>query len=311
MILSVTPNASIDITYIVEGFGVDKIHKPKSLEIVAGGKGINIARVLKELNTPSMATGFIGGKNGDIILNKLSEEKIQNDFVRVGGESRTCIKIVDPKNSTQTEINETGPVVTNEDSTCLLNKIDELLSGVEFLVLSGSCPPGLENTYYADIIKHAKNKNVRVVLDASGEQLAEAVKAVPYIFKPNVLELSELTKKELYTQEEVVKSAQNLIEQGIKIVAVTMGRSGAIVTDGREIWHATPPEINFVSAVGSGDAFIAAFLDTILRGESISSALVWGISAGAANACTHSAGFVKKEDIEQIREDVILSRLSI
>lgn len=309
MVLTVTPNAAIDKTYIVEGFGLDRVHRPSHETTVAGGKGINVVRVLAALGRDGLATGFVGGAVGDAIVESLDKERLPHDFVRVSGESRLCIAIIDPKSGTQTEVNENGPTVSPDEVDRVLDKIAELLPGKEFVVLSGSVPPGVPTSFYGDIIKLARKLGVRAVLDTSGEHLKEAVQAAPFMVKPNIAELSQLAGQELVTLEEISRAAKSLKQFGVVLTTVTMGRSGAMVTDGVHTWKATPPEIKFASAVGSGDSFVAAFLDSLLRGESASTALVAGTAAGAANATTYGAGFCSKESIMEIRQGVVLTRV--
>ena len=309
MILTVTPNASVDKTYLVEGFGVDRINRPSESWTSPGGKGINVARVLKELGREALATGFVGGQTGEALLRGLDAEGLRHDFVRIQGESRLCIKVMDPKSRTQTEVNEKGPEVSYAEVAALLSRIESLAPGKELLVLSGNCPPGVPETFYADAIRIAKAAGVRAVLDTSGSKLLEAVKAAPYMVKPNVAELSQLAGAELCTLEEISGAAKSLKQFGIAITAVTMGRSGAIVTDGVQTWQATPPEIEFASAVGSGDSFLAAFLDVLLAAGSLPDALVRGAAAGAANAATYRAGFCSKESIMELSRAVTLSKI--
>ncbi len=309
MILTVTPNASIDKTYTIADFRVDRIYRPTACSTVPGGKGINVARVLEKLRREALATGFVGGRVGEAIVSGLDAEGIHHDFIRVRGESRLCIKIMDPKSTAQTEINEPGPVVDAEDVDLLLNKVREFTPGKEFLVLCGNCPPGVPPGFYADAIKAARDAGVKAVLDATGEHLLEGIKAQPFLIKPNLTELSQLADTELCTLEEITRAAKSLKQFGIVITAVTMGRSGAIVTDGVQVWHAVPPAIEFASAVGSGDSFLAAFLDSLLCGESLADALVWGTAAGAANATTYGAGFCTRESIIEMRQGVTLTKI--
>ena len=310
MILTVTPNASIDKTYTVEGFGLDRINRPSERRTVPGGKGINVARVLRELGREAIATGFIGGAAGEAIARGLAEEGIRHDFVRVKEESRLCIKVMDPKNCAQTELNEPGPTISQDELDALLGRVAALAPGCEFIVLSGNCPPGVPVSFYGDIIEIARNAGVKAVLDTSGDHLQEAIKHGPFIAKPNVTELSQLMGQELCTLEEISGAAKSLKQYGVKISAVTIGRSGAMATDGVRAWQATPPKIDYASAVGSGDSFLAAFVDSLLRGESVADALVWGTAAGAANATSYGAGFCSKESIIEKRQGVTLTKVS-
>lgn len=309
MILTVTPNASIDKTYTVEDFGLDRINRVTKCHTVPGGKGINVVRVLKELGRRATATGFVGGRAGEAILQGLNEEHLDHDFVRIREESRLCVKVADPRNHTQTEINEPGPEIAPEEIERMLDKLRALVPGKEMVVLCGSCPPGLPPTFYADVTRLAKSAGAKVVLDASGVQLTEGVKAAPFMVKPNTAELSELAGVGLYTLEEIARAAKSLKQYGVEITAVTMGRSGALVTDGVQCWKAVPPEISFASAVGSGDSFLAGFIDSLAGGGSLAEALAWGTAAGAANAMNYGAGVCTKESIMEIAQGVALSKV--
>ena len=306
MILTVTPNASIDKTYVVEGFGVDRMHRPSECQTTPGGKGINVLRVYSELGGSGLATGFVGGRVGDAIVEGLGSEGIRHDLVRVNGESRLCIKIVDPQSGTQTEVNEVGPRVTAEEVERLIGKIGDLMTGMAYVVLCGNVPPGVPASFYGDIIKSARSKGVKTVLDASEDQLREAIKTGPYIVKPNVAELSQLAEHELVTLEEICSAAKSLKQYGVSIAAVTMGRSGAVVTDGVRAWQATPPQIEFASAVGSGDSFIAGFLYALASEGSLAEAVTLGTAAGAANATTYGAGYCSKSSIMDMKRGVTL-----
>ncbi|MCL5105705.1 MAG: 1-phosphofructokinase [Armatimonadetes bacterium] len=309
MVLTVTPNAAIDKTYTIEDFSLDRVHRPSAARTVAGGKGINVVRVLKELGRKGIATGFAGGATGEAIIQALDEEWLRHDFVRVAGESRLCIAVVDPKNGTQTEVNENGPEITEAEVSLMLEKAAALVGGMDYVVLCGSCPPGVPTSFYGGIIEIAKKVGVKSVLDTSGDHIREAIKSGPYMIKPNIAELSQLAGRELLTIEEIVRAAKSLKQYGVSITSVTMGRSGAMVTDGVQAWMAVPPEIRFASAVGSGDSFVAAFLDSLMNGESLPLALIAGTAAGAANATTFGAGFCKKESIMELKQGVTLTKL--
>ncbi|MHB9035239.1 MAG: 1-phosphofructokinase [Armatimonadota bacterium] len=309
MIITITPNTAIDKTYTVEDFGLNRVHRPSGSRTVAGGKGINVVRVLRTLGVDGVATGFVGGANGDAILQLIDEECLSHDFVRVREESRLCIAIVDPKNGTQTEINENGPEISADELASMLQKTESLIPGRKFLVLCGSCPPGVPTSFYGDLIRLAKNAGVNSILDTSGDHLIEAIKAAPFMVKPNVTELSQVAGRELLTLEEIVRAAKSLKQFGVGITAVTMGRSGAIITDGVQVWKAVPPEIQFASAVGSGDTFLASFIASVIDGASLPDALVAGTAAGAANATTFGAGFCSKECIMGILQGVTLTKI--
>jgi 1-phosphofructokinase family hexose kinase len=307
LILTITPNTAIDKTYTVEGFGLDRVHRPSASRTVAGGKGINVVRVMKTLGHEALATGFVGGAIGEAITRLISQEGLRYDFMHVKDESRLCIAVVDPAIGTQTEINENGPNVTADELQSMLDKVESLIDGCEYVAMCGSCPPGVPDGFYGDVIRIAKRAGVKTVLDASNDHLREAIKSAPFMVKPNIAELSQIAGRELLTLEEIVHAAKSLKQYGVSIVAVTMGRSGAIVTDGVNVWSAAPPEIQFASAVGSGDAFLAMFLASMIEGAALPDALASATAAGAANATTFGAGFCSLESIDELREGVVVT----
>ncbi|MEN6371489.1 MAG: 1-phosphofructokinase [Armatimonadota bacterium] len=309
LIVTVTLNAAVDKTYTVENFTLDRVHRPSDQRSVAGGKGINVARVLHTLGQPVIASGFIGGYNGGLIESSLKNEGIPYDFIKVNGESRLCIAIVDSTRRTQTEVNENGPHVSSEEVEVMYTKIESLIKGASYLILSGSAPPGVPDDFYARVITTAKAAGVYVVLDSSGEHLRSGLKAHPDMVKPNVAELSAYVGSELYTMEEILKAAKKLVNMGVRLAVVSMGRAGALATNGKVSWQAVPPDIDFVSAVGSGDSLVAAFVDTLARGGDIPKALAAGTAAGAANATIYGAGYCDVESIEKIKSQVNLFRL--
>ncbi|MCL6520066.1 MAG: 1-phosphofructokinase [Armatimonadetes bacterium] len=309
MILTVTPNTAVDKTYTVENFSIDRVHRPSEWRIVAGGKGINVARVYKELGGEAIATGFVGGHNGEFILEALRAEGLKADFVRTRGESRVCIAILDPVNRTQTELNEIGPSITADEVERLKLKFESLVPGMEFAVLSGSTPPGVPDSIYRDMIEIARQYDVRCVLDGNGAPLAEGFKALPFMAKPNIHELSAIVGRQLGTIEEAADAACEFVRRGIEMMIVTFGRDGALIATDNIVWRAKSPEINFVSAVGSGDALAAAVVYALSQGATPEEALRLGTAAGAANAMTYGAGFCSREDIYRLAEEVELERI--
>lgn len=310
VILTVTLNAAIDKTFSIDHFSIDRVHRPTSWEIVPGGKGINVARVYRTLGGEAVATGFIGGHNGEAIQDGLRSEGIPFDFTHTAGESRVCIAVVDHAENTQTEINENGPLVTDEEIERMKLKFESLVQGMEFAVLSGSAPPGTPANTYADLIEIARKYGVRCMLDTSGEHLAGGIAATPYIIKPNSFELSAVLGRQISTVEEAAQAASEYNAKGIEVVIVTLGRDGAIVASQGVVWWAKSPEIRFVSAVGSGDSLAAAFLFSFLNGSDLVDCLKMGTAAGAANAMTFGAGFCKREDILSLMDKVEVQELA-
>ncbi|GIV14792.1 MAG: tagatose-6-phosphate kinase [Armatimonadota bacterium] len=299
-VLTVTLNAAVDKTYRVEGFCLDRVFRVEPGRVVAGGKGINVARVLHTLGVPVVATGFLGGHNGAFILDSLKQEGIPGDFVWTQGESRVCLAVIDPIAGTQTELNEIGPVIHPEEVAVLEEKLAQLLPRFAYVTLSGSAPPGVPADFHARVIRLGHQAGVRVVLDSSGELLRHGVEAVPWMVKPNRAELSAIFGREPADVDEARQMAHQLLAKGIEIAVVTLGKQGALWVSAEGEWFAQPPEVKFVSAVGSGDSMLAAMLYAFIQGMSPSDVLRWGVAAGAANAAVFGAGFCTREQIEAL-----------
>lgn len=307
-ILTVTLNAAVDKTYTVPGFALNGVYRPSRMRVSAGGKGINVARVYQTLGGKAVATGFVGGSNGDYIRRQLAAEGIADDFVTVADESRVCIAVMDPVGGTQTEVNENGPRVGSIECEALLGRLRELLPGSAAVVLSGSIPPGTPVTIYRDIIRLAQEElGVRAVLDTSGEALVQGIAAGPFLAKPNQHELIALG----IPADDPGAAAQELQRRyGISIALVTAGARGAFLADGESVWSAVPPSVCLVSAVGSGDSLTAGFLWALERGDSLPDALRLGVGAGAANALSESAGFLESTQVFGLAARTHLTRLA-
>jgi len=297
-VLTITLNAAIDKTYVVNGFSLDRVHRPQDMKSVAGGKGINVARVCKTLGKESLASGFVGGHNGRFIENHLLREGIPFDFVRVKGESRLCIAIVDLLNKTQTEVNEWGPPVSESDARRLERKVRKLLPGASFLAFCGSAPPGTPPDIFARLTRIAKELDVPAILDSSGELLRQGLEAHPFIVKPNIRELEYLLDGNLNDADDV-KEAIKAISNKADIVVVTMGKEGAVMFDKERFLYTTGIKVPFVSAVGSGDSFLAGLICGLLDKRPREECLKLANACGAANVIVVGAGMAKKEDIER------------
>lgn len=313
MILTVTPNAAVDKTYQVEDFTLDRVHRPAQAFTVAGGKGINVARVFQTLGGTALTTGYLAGMHGKIVRNALRDERIAESFVTVRGESRLCIAVVDPRNGTQTEVNELGPDISRRNLFALHRKIENLLSQQPFdcVILSGSLPPGVPEEFYATLIDLANYRGIRAVLDTSGNAAHIGVEAKPWMVKPNIVELEAIFRRPIESEDDLLHCVEILHAKGIGIVAVTRGAKGAYLRSANGLWEATPPTIEFASAVASGDSFLAAFLYQWLHGSpqaEETESLRLAIGAGAANAAVIGAGFCTKESIYQYAGQALLSK---
>ena len=293
MIVTVTLNAALDRTLTVPNFQRGQRHRASGGLSLAGGKGINIARALKRLEVPVIATGLAGGRTGTRIVEELTAEAILNDFVRIGDESRTSTAVVDPTASSYTEINEWGPHVEPEELEILREKLHYLSSGADTVVFSGSLPRGVDDGFYADAIRDLNRRGVQTVLDSEGEPLRLGTGAEPFLVTPNQREAESLVGQEFHEEQDFVVALDSVAEHGARNVLITQ-ESGcfALFREDREVkrFRAVAPRIDPVSTVGSGDVLLAGFLAARNAGKPIEDALRAAVGAGAASTLEVGAG---------------------
>ena len=293
MIVTVTMNAAIDRTLTVPSFQVGHRHRASQGLTLAGGKGINVARALKLLNYPVVATGLAGGRTGTRVVEELTAEAILNDFVRIGDESRTSTAVVDPTANTYTEINEWGPHVEPDELDILLEKLHYLARGADAVVFAGSLPRGVGAGFYGEAIRDLSRRGVRCVLDSDGEPLRLGVEAEPFLVSPNQQETEALVGQELYDQDDFVMALDTVAELGARNVLVSQETgSYALLREQRkpERFYAAAPHAEPVSVVGAGDVLLAAFLAGRLEGRPSEDALRLAVAAATASTLTVGAG---------------------
>jgi 1-phosphofructokinase/tagatose 6-phosphate kinase len=293
VIVTVTLNAAFDRTITVPNFQRGQRHRASNGLTQAGGKGINVARALKLLGVPVVATGLAGGQQGLRIVERLTSEAILNDFVRIEDESRTSTAVVDPATNTYTEINEWGPAVRPEELEMLRDKLAYLSQGAELVVLAGSLPRDVPEEYYADLIHELSQRHIPAVLDCDGEPLRYGVQAEPFLVSPNQREAEALVGQEFHDDEDFQLGLDEIADLGARNVIVT-SESGcfALVRDGREArrFRAVAPRVEPVSQVGAGDVLLAAYLAARGAGRTIEAALASAVGAGAASTLELGAG---------------------
>jgi 1-phosphofructokinase/tagatose 6-phosphate kinase len=312
MIVTVTLNAALDRTLTVPNFQRDHRHRASQVLTLAGGKGINIARALKRLDVPVVATGLAGGRTGTRIVEELTAEAILNDFVRIGEDSRTSTAVVDPMEGSYTEINEWGPRVEPEELEMLLEKLHYLARGADFVVFAGSLPRGVEESFYADAIRDLNRRDVPVVLDTEGEPLRLGVEAEPYLVSPNQREAEHVVGQELEEPEDFLMALDGIAELGARNVHITLdtGCFGLLRED-RQVkrYRAVAPALEPVSVVGAGDVLLAQFLAAKLAGKPGDEALRLAVAAGAASTLEVGAGRFEPRDAGRLAGGVELEEL--
>ncbi|MEX2612547.1 MAG: hexose kinase [Gaiellaceae bacterium] len=312
MIVTVTVNAALDRTLTVPVFQIGYRHRSSDVLTLAGGKGINVARALKLLEVPVVATGLTGGRTGTRIVEELTAEAILNDFVRIAAESRTSSAVVDPASGTYTEINEWGPEVTKVELDTLTEKLHYLSRGADFVVLAGSLPRKVPTSFYADVIRDLARRDVRVVLDSEGEALRAGVDAGPFLVSPNQAEAEQLVGQELEEDDDFSMALDAIAEMGPRNVVITLENGCfALLRFGRKTrrLRAFAPHVEPVSGVGSGDVLLAQLLAAILEERQADDAVRLAVAAGAASVRAVGAGRFDPQLASTIAADVELAEL--
>jgi len=312
VIVTVTVNAALDRTLTVPVFQIGYRHRSSEVLTLAGGKGINVARALKHLEVPVVATGLAGGRTGTRIIEELTAEAILNDLVRIGRESRTSTAVVDPTSGTYTEINEWGPEVTAVELETLTEKLHYLARGADFVVLSGSLPRKVPTSFYGDAVRDLARRDVRVVLDSEGEPLRLGVEAGPYLVSPNQREAEQLVGQELEDDDDFLMALDAIAEMGARNVLVTLENGCfALLRTGRKTrrMRAFAPHVEPVSGVGSGDVLLAQFLAAIVEERSPDYALRLAVAAGAASVREVGAGRFNASLAATLAADIELAEL--
>jgi 1-phosphofructokinase/tagatose 6-phosphate kinase len=313
MIITVTLNAAFARTITVPNFQRGQRHRASAGLPLAGGKGINVARALKTLGVPVVATGFAGGQAGLRIVERLTGEAILNDFVRIEAESRTSTAVVDPTNNQYTEINEWGPAVTPEELDMLLEKIHYLSQGAELVVFAGSLPREVADDFYAEAIHDLARRQVPAVLDTEGEPLRYGVEAEPLLVSPNQQEAESLVGQEFHDDEDFQLGLDRIAELGARNVIISSSAGCvALLRDGRKTqrFRAVAPRVEPVSAVGAGDTLLAGFLAARSAGRSDEDSLRAAVAAGAASTLALGAGVFDPRQAARLQAGVEVSELA-
>jgi 1-phosphofructokinase/tagatose 6-phosphate kinase len=313
VIITVTLNAAIDKSLSVPNFRLGRRHRTVEQRTAAGGKGVNIARALKTLGQPVIATGFAGGPTGTRIVDQLTEESILNDFVRIREESRTNTSVFDPTNGQQTEINERGPAVTENEVQLFRDKLLYLARGADMVVIAGSLPRGIDSDIYANLIRELRKAGVLTLIDTDGEPLRHATRAEPDVISPNVLEAEELVGHEFNDDEDRGFAVGEMLEQGAREAIMTLedGCVAALKVDGHaQRFRVFVPPREDVAGVGAGDAFLAGYVAARYSGKAPADCLAYGVACGAESTNHLGAGIIEPAAVDRLLHEVDVRMLS-
>jgi tagatose 6-phosphate kinase len=300
MILILSPNLAVDQTVHVDHLVAGQVHRSKSTRREAGGKGVNVARVLTTLGVPCLLTGFAGGSQGQFITRELKGERISFKPCPIENESRTCYLLVDDERLQQTVVNEPGPEISAAEAESLMSLFRQQLDSCTWVIFSGSLPPGAPAGLYAELIALAGAAGKRTLLDCSGVALRPAVQARPFILKINHLEASSLLNAPVSNVEQAVRAAEALQAQFASLVMITLGATGAVLASDDDRYLFVPPAIQARNTVGSGDATLAGLVAGFIQGLPIEELGKLATAAGAANAL-HGGGHCTLGEIEELK----------
>ncbi len=298
MIYTVTFNPSIDYIVSVEDLKLGYVNRTSAELMFPGGKGINVSMVLSNLGIENTAFGFLAGFTGESVQNMLEANGVNADFIKVKeGTTRINVKI---RAQQESEINGMGPAIDEQDIKALYEKLGKLKDG-DILVLAGSIPTVMPETMYSDIMEYLKDKDIKIVVDATKDLLLNVLKYKPFFVKPNNHELGEIYGVELNTREDVVPYAKKMQEQGARNVLVSMAGEGAVlVAENGEVYKSRCPEGKVRNSVGAGDSMVAGFIAGFLKTGDYKEALRSGLLTGSASA--FSDNLATLEEVERLSE---------
>jgi 1-phosphofructokinase family hexose kinase len=319
MIVTVTLNTAIDKTLSVPNFRLGRRHRTVEQTTMPGGKGVNVARVLKTLGAPVIATGLAGGATGTRLVDQLTQFSVLSDFVRIREESRTNTAVIDPTTGEQTEINERGPAVSEQEIELFVDKLLYLARGASVCVFAGSLPRNVEIDVYAGLIRELKRMGVTCVVDTDGDPLRRAVRAEPDVISPNVLEAEELVGHEFNDEEDHCIAVREMVELGAREAIMTAPDGCYAQMHAPEPGAAPrlyrvrvrPGVIEPRATVGSGDAFLAGFVSARYNGLGTEECLIHAVACGAQSTQHLGAGLIDRGQVERLLGEIEVDRPAI
>lgn len=309
MITTVTLNTSIDKMYrIAAPITPGEAIRVSECRNSAGGKGLNVARVISLCGKQVLASGLAGGHNGRLLKDLLERDNIPFQFVEYQGETRSCINIITP-DSKSTEFLEPGCEVAKETGEEFLKLFKKLIGKSEVITISGSLPKGLNPDIYKDMVELVKRDGKKVVLDTSGSGLLEGILGLPDMIKPNQQEMEALCSVKISDKNQMLDAAKMLHGRGISYVVVSLGKDGAVLVCRQGVYHGRPPKLKVVNTVGCGDSMVAALAIGLEQDMGPEELLKYAVAVSAANALSPETGNFKTKDLEEIYPRVIIEKV--
>ncbi len=284
-IYTISLNSSLDRTYYLENILFGDINRVKEVRIDPGGKGINVARMVKILGGDTVALSFFGGQNGRLIRNLLRKEGVKFRWIETKDETRNIFNFIGEKDKKILRINEKGPKISKDEEASFYSLLDRIgFKKNDIVAISGSLPQNLKVNTYRRIIEKLKSKTEFIALDADGNLLREGIKASPFLIKPNLWELERAVGENINSWDKFKRVCENIIKKGVSVILLTLGEKGAVLFSSDKILYGKPPKVKLESDVGCGDAFLAGFLFKFAEKEKVEECLKFAIACGAGKA---------------------------
>lgn len=309
MITTVTMNAALDKAYFMkEKIKNGTVMRVDHCRTSAGGKGLNVARVISLCGAKVQATGLVGGFNGQYLESLLEKDGIAYCFSHVAGETRCCINILD-EGYGSTEYLEPGFEVSEEEEEEFMRIFPDIIRDSDVVTISGSIPQGVKKDIYGRMITLAKDMGKAVLLDTSGEILREAIGSCPTLVKPNQDEIEQLFGAKIHDMRDVIRYAGKIRDMGVAYVVISLGKDGALLVCEDGVYHGKPPKVEVVNTVGCGDSMIGAFAVAFERGYAAEESLRYAVAVSASNAMSPNTGDIDREQCEELLGQVVIERL--
>ncbi|MDO4793111.1 MAG: hexose kinase [Filifactor alocis] len=310
MILTITPNPSLDISYALEDFALDEVNRVKKVSKTAGGKGLNVARVARLLGAEVVATGFLGGQLGEWMVEDLERSGVRPLFAKTAGDVRNCISIL--HRGKQTEILEEGPLLSAKDEEAFFDLLRGMQEKPNLVTISGSLPRGLGIDFYAKVVRFFDERGIRVVADTSGATFAEMMESdlLPYAIKPNEKELEDFLGRK-YELKELPQLMEKSPFGKIPLLLVSLGDRGALARREGRWYRIEIPTITPVNPVGSGDATVAGLAFALERRLETEEVFKTAMACGVLNALEQATGMIDKTKFDDVYRKIIVERMEI
>lgn len=308
MIATVTLNPAIDKTCRTTGMMPGQVNRMDSMVSIAGGKGVNVTKILRQYDYEVTALGFVGGYTGRFIEERLTDLGTVCRFTTIAGDTRCNLNVLS-EDGYVTELLEPGPVISKEELAAFLAEYKQTLKECELMILSGSIPKGVPDRIYATLTELADEAGVKVLLDTSGEALKAGISAKPFMIKPNLKELESLVGRRIEGKEDAAAVAMEFVRHGISHVMVSMGAKGLLYASANKVLFAKAPDVKAVNTVACGDSVVASFAMSLLKGDMGGECLKQATSISAANATTMESAVIPKEVAEELYQKVITEEI--